>query len=63
MKKQKTREPHPLLTQLKDFEENGHDLSVKIGGTFYEVTTHFNSKGNQSVLDQFKTLILSEDLI
>ncbi len=63
MKKQKTREPHPLLTQLKDFEENGHDFSLKIGGTSYEVTTHFNPKGNQSVLDQFKTLILSEDLI
>ena len=63
MKKQKRREPHPLLTQLKDFEENGHDFSLKIGGTFYEVTTHFNPKGNQSVLDQFKTLILSENLI
>ncbi len=63
MNKQKKREPHPLLAQLKDFEENGHDFSLKIGGTFYEVSTHFNSKGNQSVLDQFKTLILSENLI
>ena len=42
----------------------GEDLfTMKIGGTTYEVTTHFNTEGNQSVLDQFKSLILSEGLI
>lgn len=63
MKKQIEKNPHALIAQIKDFEENGHDFSLKIGGTFYEVTTHFNPEGNQSVLDQFKTLILSENLI
>lgn len=38
-------------------------FSTKIGGTTYEVSTHFNSEGTQSVLEQFKKLILSENLI
>lgn len=38
-------------------------FSLKIGGTTYEVSTHFSSKGKQSVLEQFKELILSENLI
>ncbi|RGH12977.1 hypothetical protein DWV75_15005 [Ruminococcus sp. AF12-5] len=36
--------------------------SMKIGGTTYEVSTHFNPKGRQCLLEQFKELILSEDL-
>ena len=36
---------------------------IKTGGTTYEVTTHFNSEGRQSVLGQFRDLILSEHLI
>ena len=43
---------------------SGEDqFTMKVGGTTYEVTTHFNAEGNQSVLDQFKSLILSEGLI
>ena len=38
-------------------------FTAKIGGTVYEVSTHFNSKGTQSVMEQFKKLILSENLI
>ena len=38
-------------------------FSLKIGGTTYEVNTHFSKKGKQSVLEQFKELILSEKLI
>ena len=38
-------------------------FSLKIGGTTYEVNTHFSKKGNQSVLEQFKELILSEKLV
>lgn len=40
-----------------------NEFSLKIGGTTYEVNTHFSSKGKQSVLEQFKELILSEKLI
>ena len=38
-------------------------FKTKIGGTIYEVSTHFNPKGTQSVMEQFKKLILSENLI
>ena len=42
----------------------GEDTFVKkIGGTTYEVSTHFNPNGRQSALEQFKQLILSERLI
>ncbi len=42
----------------------GEDTFVKkIGGTTYEVSTHFNPDGRQSALEQFKQLILSEHLI
>lgn len=37
-----------------------NEFSLKIGGTTYEVNTHFSSKGKQSVLEQFKELILSD---
>lgn len=40
-----------------------NEFSLKIGGTTYEVSTHFSTKGKQSVLEQFKKLMLSEKLI
>ena len=40
-----------------------NEFSLKIGGTTYEVNTHFSKKGKQSVLEQFKELILSEKLV
>ena len=39
------------------------EFSLKIGGTTYDVSTHFSTKGEESVLRQFKRLILSEKLI
>ena len=39
------------------------DFTMKIGGTFYEVTTHFSEDGRQSVLQQFRDLLLSQNLI
>ena len=38
-------------------------FSVKIGGTVFDVTTHFNAEGRQTVLQQFRDLILSEHLV
>ncbi len=32
-------------------------FTVKIGGTTYEVSTHFNLEGKKSVLEQFMELL------
>jgi hypothetical protein len=45
---------------LKGAAEEG--FSMKIGSTTYEVTTHFDPDGRQSVLEQFKELLLKHDL-
>ena len=39
------------------------DFTTKIGGTVYEVATHFSTDGKQSVLQQFRDLLLSQKLI
>ncbi len=38
-------------------------FQMKIGGTTYEVSTHFNPEGRQCIFEQFKELILSEKLL
>ncbi len=53
---QQTPEPKDLILGESTFQ-------TKMGGTTYEITTHFNNKGRQSVLEQFRELILSEHLI
>ena len=35
-------------------------FEMKIGGTTYEVSTHFSTEGKQSVLEQFMALVLKE---
>ena len=37
-------------------------LSKKIGGTVYDVTAHFDIEGKETILQQFKDLILSTNL-
>ncbi len=44
-------------------DKDNLDFELKIGGTTYEICTRFNINGKQSVLEQFKNLILSENLI
>ena len=39
------------------------NFTMKIGGTVYEVATHFSTDGKQSVLQQFRDLLLSQNLI
>lgn len=34
------------------------EFSLKVGGTYFDVSTHFDTNGRQSVLQQFKDLIL-----
>ena len=38
-------------------------FEMQIGSTTYEVHTLFNTEGKQSVLEQFRTLIMKEKLI
>ncbi len=40
-----------------------NSFSMKIGGTTFDVTTHFNVDGRQNVLQQFQDLILSKNLV
>ena len=44
-------------------DDGDNTFSVKIGGTFFEITTHFNADGKQTVLEQFKKLILSKKIL
>lgn len=37
-------------------------FEIKIGGTTYEVTTHFNDEGRQCVLEQFMDLLRRTNL-
>lgn len=48
-------------SKVRRFGED--NFKLKIGGTTYEVSTHFNPEGRQCVMEQFKELILSEQLI
>lgn len=45
------------------FDKENLNFKTFIGGTTYEVCSHFNVEGKQSILEQFKNLILSENLI
>lgn len=45
--------PSELLAGEDTFE-------MKVGGTTYEVSTHFDTDGRQSVLQQFMALILQQ---
>lgn len=37
---------------------DNESFSMKIGGTVYEVTTHFNTEGKETVLQQFRDMLL-----
>lgn len=39
--------------------EQGNNFRMNISGTEYEVSTHFDSSGRQSVLQQFRALLLN----
>ena len=39
------------------------DFKMKIGGTVYKISTHFDPEGSRCVLQQFRDLILSKDLL
>lgn len=49
--------PHPLTFSEDVLLHADNTFSMKIGGTIYEVTTHFNPDGKQTVLEQFAELL------
>ena len=48
-------DPSELLSGEDTFE-------MKVGGTTYEVSTHFDTDGRQSVLEQFMALVLQREV-
>ena len=49
--------PHPPTFSEDVLLHTDNTFSMKIGGTIYEVTTHFNPDGKQTVLEQFAELL------
>ena len=45
------------------YETDNMPFVMKIGGTTYEVSTHFSTKGKETVLQQFKDLLIELDLV
>lgn len=45
------------------YETDNTPFVMKIRGTTYEVTTHFSTKGKETVLQQFKDLLIELDLV
>lgn len=45
------------------FEIDETPFVIKIGGTTYEIATHFSTKGNETILQQFEELIFELDLV
>ena len=45
------------------YETDNAPFVMKIGGTTYEVTTHFSIEGKETVLQQFKDLLIELDLV
>ena len=52
----------PYSTAIKEkrniVHQPANEFSLKVGGTYFDVSTHFDTTGRQSVLQQFKDLIL-----
>lgn len=54
----------PLGSFVPYFRSPDNDsFSMQIGGTAYEVTTHFNTEGSETVLKQFRDLLLEQQVI
>ena len=54
----------PLRSFVPYFYSPDNDsFSMKIGGTIYEVTTHFDTDGRETVLKQFRDLLLELQVI
>ena len=45
------------------YETDDTPFVMKIGGTTYEVSTHFSTKGKETVLQQIKDLLIELDSV
>ena len=61
-RKEKARETAEQFSALYENPDKTF-FTIRDGNKVYEVTTHFNTQGDQSVFQQFKDLILSEGLV
>lgn len=61
-RQERMTEPAELFSPLFGTPDKT-SFQIKDGQKVYEVTTYFSSDGKQSVLQQFKELILSENLL
>lgn len=52
--------PYPLAPS--ELLSGDGTFEMKVGGTTYEVSTHFDTGGRQSVLEQFMALILPQKI-
>ena len=44
-------------------EERRDSFSLRIGGTFYDVTTHLKTGGTRTGLNQFKEMLLANQYV
>lgn len=51
------------MTEFSIYQINTDRDTARVCFLGYEVSTHFNPEGNRCVLQQFRDLILSEDLL
>ncbi len=58
-----SRSDEAVVDRRKTRRFGEETFQMKIGGTTYEVSTHFNPKGRQCIFEQFKELILAENLL
>ena len=58
-----SRSDEAVVDRSKTRRFGEETFQMKIGGTTYEVSTHFNPEGRQCIFEQFKELILSEKLL
>lgn len=49
-----------MIPFIPETPEKESTFSIRIGHTTYEVTTHFALEGRQSMLQQFKELLLAQ---
>ena len=52
-------------TEIKDkaAEEKQDHFSLRIGGTYYDVTTHFKTDGKRTFLNQFIEMLLANQYV
>ena len=58
-----SRSDEAIVDRSKTRRFGEETFQMKIGGTTYEVSSHFNPKGRQCIFEQFKELILTEKLL